>query len=200
MKTWNTGGQRQRRELLELCAAAFLASGTAGAWPLAGRAQQPARIPRDGWIWNGPSTGNPAEVAGFRQGPKEFGCSHCRRSWRTVGQSRVQRRPHRANGTGAARLLRGTGRWSALFRRHGVGLPRDRPQLTRDTHSNRCLVIYRPPGPAACRQQLARDRPGLFRGQEDRHERDLRGVHHAADGIAARRVRSKVPPLRLFRG
>src|SRR3984893_18706912 len=35
-----------------------------------------------------------------------------------------------------------------------------------DTHSNRCLVIYRPPGPAACRHQLAGDRPGLFRGQE----------------------------------
>ncbi len=69
-----------------------------------------------------------------------------------------------------------------------------------DTHSNRCLVIYRPPGPAACRHQLAGDRPGLFRGQEDRDERDLRSVHHAADGIASRRVRSKVLPLRLFRG
>jgi putative tryptophan/tyrosine transport system substrate-binding protein len=73
MKTWNTGGQRQRRELLELCAAAFLASGIAGAWPLAARAQQPAKIPRVGWIWNGPSTGNPAEMAGFRQGLKELG-------------------------------------------------------------------------------------------------------------------------------
>jgi putative tryptophan/tyrosine transport system substrate-binding protein len=73
MKTRNTGGQRQRRELLELCVAAFLASGTAGAWSLAGRAQQPAKIPRVGWIWNGPSTGNPAEMAGFRQGLKELG-------------------------------------------------------------------------------------------------------------------------------
>jgi putative ABC transport system substrate-binding protein len=74
MKTRNTGGQRQRRELLELCVAAFLASGTAGAWPLAAaRAQQPAKIPHVGWIWKGPSTGNPAEVAGFRQGLKEFG-------------------------------------------------------------------------------------------------------------------------------
>ena len=68
-----------------------------------------------------------------------------------------------------------------------------------DTRSKRCLVIYRPPGPAACGQQLAGDRPGLLRGQEDRNERDLRSVHHAADGIAARRVWSKVPSLRLFR-
>ncbi len=42
-----------------------------------------------------------------------------------------------------------------------------------DTHSNRCSVIYRPPGPTACRDQLAGDRPGFFRGQEDRDERDL---------------------------
>ena len=35
--------------------------------------QAAAKIPRVGWIWNGPSTGNPAEVAGFRQGLKEFG-------------------------------------------------------------------------------------------------------------------------------
>src|SRR5207253_6840276 len=69
-----------------------------------------------------------------------------------------------------------------------------------DTHSNRCSVIYRPPGPTACRDQLAGDRPGLIRGQEDRDKRDLRSVHHAADGIAARRVRSEVLPLRLFRG
>ena len=55
----------------------------------------------------------------------------------------------------------------------------------------------RPPG---CRDQLAGDRPGLIRGQEYRDERDLRGVHHAADGIAARRVRSEVLPLRIFRG
>src|ERR1700680_4537445 len=61
-------------------------------------------------------------------------------------------------------------------------------------------VIDRPPGSAACCHQLAGDRPGLIRGQEDRDERDLRSVHHAADGIAARRVRSEVLPLRLFRG
>jgi hypothetical protein len=34
--------------------------------------------------------------------------------------------------------------------------------------------------------QLAGDRPGLIGGQEHRDERDLRGFHHAADGIAAR--------------
>src|ERR1700751_5946889 len=39
----------------------------------AGRAQQPAKIPLGGWIRNGPSTGNPAEMAGFRQGLKELG-------------------------------------------------------------------------------------------------------------------------------
>src|SRR5262245_11852258 len=73
MKTGNTGGRPRRRDLLELCAAAFLASGAAGAWPLAARAQQPAKVPRVGWIWAGRSAGDPAEVAGFRQGLKEFG-------------------------------------------------------------------------------------------------------------------------------
>jgi putative ABC transport system substrate-binding protein len=74
MKTGNRGGQRRRRDLLELCAAAFLASGAAGAWPLNGAgAEQPAKVPRVGWIWLGPSAGNPTEVAGFRQGLKELG-------------------------------------------------------------------------------------------------------------------------------
>src|SRR5215472_16326303 len=69
-----------------------------------------------------------------------------------------------------------------------------------DTRSNRCSVIYRPPGSAACRHQLAGDRPGLIRGQKDRDKRDLRRVYHAADGIAARRIRRKVPAFGLFRG
>jgi hypothetical protein len=73
MKTRNTGGQRQRRELLELCVAAFLAPGAAGAWPLPARAQQPTKIGRVGRIWGGPSAGNPVEAAGFRQGLKELG-------------------------------------------------------------------------------------------------------------------------------
>jgi len=34
--------------------------------------QIPAKIPRVGWIWNGPSAGPPV-AAGFRQGLKEFG-------------------------------------------------------------------------------------------------------------------------------
>ena len=72
MKTGNRGGQR-RRDLLELCAAAFLASGAAGAWPLDAGAQQPAKVPRVGWIWLGRSAGNPTEAAGFRQGLKELG-------------------------------------------------------------------------------------------------------------------------------
>src|ERR1700731_2779303 len=73
MKTGNRGGQHRRRDLLELCAAAFLASGAAGAWPRAAPAQQPAKGPRVGWIWAGRSAGNPTEAAGFRQGLKEFG-------------------------------------------------------------------------------------------------------------------------------
>ena len=71
---------------------------------------------------------------------------------------------------------------------------------TRSSASLVCSVIYRPPGPAACRDQFAGDRPGLVRCQKYRDERDLRSVHHAADGIAARRVRSEVLPLRRFRG
>jgi putative tryptophan/tyrosine transport system substrate-binding protein len=70
MKTGNAGGQPRRRELLVLSAAAFLAS---GAWPLAAPAQQPAKVPRVGWIWAGRSAGNPVEAAGFRQGLKELG-------------------------------------------------------------------------------------------------------------------------------
>ena len=73
MKTGNTGGRPRRRNLLELCAAAFLASGVVGAWPLAACAQQPAKVPRVGWIWAGRSAGNPIEAAGFRQGLKELG-------------------------------------------------------------------------------------------------------------------------------
>src|SRR5216684_2429610 len=73
MKTGNRGGRRRRRDLLGLCAAALLASGAAGAWPLAAPAQQPAKVPRVGWIWAGRSAGNPTEVAGFRQGLKELG-------------------------------------------------------------------------------------------------------------------------------
>jgi putative ABC transport system substrate-binding protein len=37
-------------------------------------AQQPkAKVPRVGWIWNGTPTGNPSEVAGFRQGLRKLG-------------------------------------------------------------------------------------------------------------------------------
>jgi putative tryptophan/tyrosine transport system substrate-binding protein len=39
MKTGNTGGHRRRRDLIEFCAAAFLASGAAEAWPLDAQAQ-----------------------------------------------------------------------------------------------------------------------------------------------------------------
>jgi putative tryptophan/tyrosine transport system substrate-binding protein len=73
MKTGDTGGQRRRRDLLQLCGAALLAAGVTSAWPLATSAQQPAKVPRVGWIWVGRSAGNPTEVAGFRQGLKELG-------------------------------------------------------------------------------------------------------------------------------
>jgi putative tryptophan/tyrosine transport system substrate-binding protein len=55
----------------------FAALGAMGAASLAvgisSRAQQPQKLPRIGWLWPGHSTGNPQEVAGFRQGLKEFG-------------------------------------------------------------------------------------------------------------------------------
>ena len=47
--------------------------GGAAAWPLATAAEQPAKVWRIGWIWAGRSAGNPAEMAGFRQGLKERG-------------------------------------------------------------------------------------------------------------------------------
>jgi putative ABC transport system substrate-binding protein len=37
------------------------------------RAQQPAKVPRVGWIWAGRSTGNPNEAEGFRQGLRQLG-------------------------------------------------------------------------------------------------------------------------------
>jgi putative ABC transport system substrate-binding protein len=57
----------RRRDLI------ILFGGTALTWPLAGRAQQPAKVWRVGWIWAGRSAGNPTEAAGFRQGLKELG-------------------------------------------------------------------------------------------------------------------------------
>src|ERR1700727_705834 len=65
---------------------------------------------------------------------------------------------------------------------------------------NRCIriaakcgsEIHRPPGSSGCRDQFTGDRPGLVRGQEYRDECDLRGVHHAAYRIAARRVGSEI--------
>jgi putative tryptophan/tyrosine transport system substrate-binding protein len=56
-----------RRELI------FMLGSTASAWPLAARAQQPAKLPRVGWVWPGRSAGNPIEAAGFRQGLEELG-------------------------------------------------------------------------------------------------------------------------------
>jgi putative ABC transport system substrate-binding protein len=56
----------RRREFIMIFGAAT------AAWPLAARTQ-PMKVPRVGWIWAGRSAGNPAEVAGFRQGLEEFG-------------------------------------------------------------------------------------------------------------------------------
>ena len=74
MKSGNRGRRHRRRDLVRLCVAASLAASVTAAWPPAVRGQQPARVPRVGWIWNGPSAKkNPIEVAGFRQGLRELG-------------------------------------------------------------------------------------------------------------------------------
>jgi putative ABC transport system substrate-binding protein len=52
------------------------ALGGAAAWPLVARttkAQDAGHMPRVGWIWVGSAAGNPAEVAGFKQGLRELG-------------------------------------------------------------------------------------------------------------------------------
>jgi hypothetical protein len=46
----------------------------AAAWPRVAHAQQqPAQIPRVGWIFPGASVGNPTELAGFKEGLRELG-------------------------------------------------------------------------------------------------------------------------------
>jgi putative tryptophan/tyrosine transport system substrate-binding protein len=57
----------RRRQLvpLGLAGAAFPGAGS--------RAQQSPNLPRIGWLWQGGPTGPPDEVAGFRQGLKDFG-------------------------------------------------------------------------------------------------------------------------------
>jgi putative ABC transport system substrate-binding protein len=49
-----------------------LLGGATAAWPLATRAQQMAKAWRVGWIWIGRSAGISPELAGFRQGLRDF--------------------------------------------------------------------------------------------------------------------------------
>jgi putative ABC transport system substrate-binding protein len=56
----------RRRDLITLL------GGAAIAWPLAARAQQSAKVWRVGWIWIGRSAGISPELAGFRQGLRDF--------------------------------------------------------------------------------------------------------------------------------
>jgi putative tryptophan/tyrosine transport system substrate-binding protein len=55
----------------------FIAAlGGVAAWPLTARAtnaQGAGQMPRVGWIWTGSAAGNSSEVAGFKQGLREFG-------------------------------------------------------------------------------------------------------------------------------
>ena len=60
-------------------------------------------------------------------------------------------------------------------------------------------VINRPAGAPARDDQLAAHRPRLFRCQEHRDGCDFRRIHHAADGVAARRIGGEVPTFGLFR-
>src|SRR6516162_10872907 len=72
MKTGNRGEWRRRRDLLRLCAAAFFASGVAGAWSLAARAQQPVKLPRVGILTPADSDKTPIFDA-FRDGLRDLG-------------------------------------------------------------------------------------------------------------------------------
>jgi putative tryptophan/tyrosine transport system substrate-binding protein len=72
MKTRSTGGQTHRRNLFELCAAALLAFGTSGAWPVDVRAQQPEKVFRIGIL--SPAERTSTKVFdGFREGLRELG-------------------------------------------------------------------------------------------------------------------------------
>jgi len=72
MTAWNKGGQRHRRDLFQFCAAAFLASGAAATWPIAARAQQPAKVFRIGILSPAGSPSTNA-VDALREGLRELG-------------------------------------------------------------------------------------------------------------------------------
>ena len=58
--------KRRQFSTLGVAGTAFLALSSS-------HAQQPPKLPRIGWLWQGRSAGPPDEAAGFRQGLKEFG-------------------------------------------------------------------------------------------------------------------------------
>ena len=72
MKTGNRGGQHRRRDLVELWAAAFLAYGRAGVWPLTARAEPPAKILHVG-VLSPAENGATPEIEAFRRGLRELG-------------------------------------------------------------------------------------------------------------------------------
>src|SRR2546428_2687339 len=67
--------------------------------------------------------------------------------------------------------------------------------LVRRVLIHRVSVVHGPPGAARRHDQLTGHRPRLVRREERRDVGDLGGVHHAADGVAARRILGEVAAL-----
>jgi hypothetical protein len=69
-----------------------------------------------------------------------------------------------------------------------------------DTHSNRCLVKYRPPGPPVAATSSPETAQALSEARNTATNATSEASTMRQMGIAARRVRSEVLPLRIFRG